>query len=144
MRQLVVSGLMVAGLALSVVATAHAQNYRRPADTAVAPPPVGQADHRANPAEPHAPRHNKYHGAGTWNGLEAPAYGYGYALNLPPDGNWRWISDRCYTGGQQQICVQGHWVRKRGSACEEVSAHQIRRGNYVRMVPAGPVTGCRR
>lgn len=134
------TALLAAGAACLLAGLAapqtQAQNYRRPADAAAtpAPAPPGSATDRGG-------------GAGvltTWAGTEAPAYGYGYAFVLPADGRWRWIDERCYgaTNGQQ-VCVQGHWVRRQPGQCEEVSQHQVRRGNYIRIVPTGPVASCR-
>jgi hypothetical protein len=135
----VLAATMVAALAAG---TAVAQTYRRPADTAVTPAP--------RPAPSFAPGDPRM-GTGRsgdarpvgWNGTEGPAYGYGYAANLPADGNWRWIDPRCYDSGQGRMCVDGHWIRRGRGGCEEVSAHQVRRGNYVRIVPAGRVASCR-
>jgi hypothetical protein len=124
------------GAAAVLAGNAIGQNYRRPVDTAVAPAPqFAPGDPRLAPARQNRPV--------AWNGMEGPAYPYGYALNLPADGNWRWVEERCHDSAQGTVCVQGHWVRRVQGRCEEVSAHQIRRGNYIRMVPAGPVAGCR-
>jgi hypothetical protein len=78
------------------------------------------------------------------NGMEGPSYAYGYALNVPADGNWRWIEARCYGARDGRVCVDGHWVRRRSGQCEEVSGHTVRRGGYIRVVPAGTVNACRR
>ncbi|MCU0882896.1 MAG: hypothetical protein MUF14_09540, partial [Hyphomonadaceae bacterium] len=90
---------------------ASAQNYRRPADTAVTPAPrlapaFAPGDPRMRPGRSGDVRPM------AWNGTEGPAYGYGYALNLPADGNWRWIDARCYDSGQGRVCVDGHWIRR--------------------------------
>jgi hypothetical protein len=131
-----------AALALSVAA-ASAQNYRRPADTAVTPAPSFAPSHA--PGDPRSARQQpSSRPVAAWNGMEGPAYGYGYAANLPADGNWRWIDPRCYDSSQGRVCVDGHWIRRGQSGCEEVSSHQVRRGNYVRIVPAGQVASCRR
>lgn len=126
---------LIAAVALAHVGAAEAQNYRRPADTAATPAP-------APPGDPRSGRGSA--ATVTLTGVEAPAYGYGYATVLPADGRWRWIDARCYASGSgQQVCVDGHWVRRQPGQCEEVSAHQVRRGNYIRLVPAGPVASCR-
>jgi hypothetical protein len=126
-----------AGMGLAIITalsavSAQAGAYRRPQDAAVpgAPFPqhhVGQSDV-----------------AYAWNGMEGPSYSYGYALNLPPDGNWRWIEARCYGSRAGETCVDGHWIRRQAGRCEEVTSHSVRRGRYIRIVPAGPVNTCRR
>lgn len=127
--------VLAAAVALSHTSAAEAQNYRRPADTAATPAP-------APPGDPRSGRGGG--GVITLTGVEAPAYGYGYATVLPDDGRWRWIDARCYaSNGGERVCVDGHWVRRQPGQCEEVSAHQVRRGNYIRLVPAGPVASCR-
>jgi hypothetical protein len=129
MRRSVLVGIAMAGALAGalVVASAHAGGYRRPVDAAVPGAPAGAG----GPVL-------------AWNGLEAPAYAYGHVLNLPADGNWRWIEARCHDSRQGRVCTDGHWVRRAPGACEEVSAHTVRRGNYIRMVPTGPVNTCRR
>lgn len=135
-----IAGATIAAITLLALA-APAQNYRRPADAAVTPAPnFAPGDARARQSG----QSSIARPVAAWNGMEGPAYGYGYALNLPADGNWRWIDPRCYDSGQGQICVEGHWIRRGQGGCEEVSAHQVRRGNYIRMVPAGQVASCRR
>ncbi len=128
------AAVITAAVALAHAGVAEAQNYRRPADTAATPAPAPPGD----------PRNSRGGATVTLTGVEAPAYGYGYATVLPADGRWRWIDARCYaSGGGEQVCVDGHWVRRQPGQCEEVSAHQVRRGNYIRLVPAGPVASCR-
>jgi hypothetical protein len=118
---------------LAAAPVADAQNYRRPVNAAVPQAPAYPPGDPRTPAPGFA-----------LNGFEAPAYGYGYVLNMPADGNWRWIDDRCYQAGSgRQTCVQGHWVRRAPGQCEEVSAHTVRTGSYVRLVPAGQVASCR-
>jgi hypothetical protein len=134
MRKIALLSCLLAGLVTLSATLANAYSYRRPQDNATPGVPVQQS------------------GNGTqsdvnfsWNGMEAPAYSYGYALNMPNDGNWRWIEPRCYgTRNGEQTCVDGHWLRRAPGRCEEVSSHAVRRGNYIRVVPNGPVSTCRR
>ena len=124
---------------------AEAGAYRRPQDAAVPGVPVppgsgGSWQTRATPAGFPAGTDVAF----AWNGMEGPAYSYGYALNLPPDGNWRWIEPRCYDGRSGQVCVDGHWIRRQAGQCEEVSGHVVRQGRYIRVVPPGQVSTCRR
>ncbi len=135
--------------------SAEAGAYRRPMDAASVAAPIpnqgvssyGQGENTAHPSGGRTtpagyPAETEVNFA--WNGMEGPAYGYGYSLNLPADGNWRFIEPRCYGSRTGQVCVDGHWVRRKPGRCEEVTAHSVRRGNYIRMVPQGPVASCRR
>jgi hypothetical protein len=115
---------------------ASAYSYRRPQDAATPGAPVQTNQSQASSAETDVNF--------AWNGMEAPAYSYGYALNMPADGNWRWIEARCYGTRDGQTCVDGHWLRRAPGRCEEVSTHAVRRGQYIRIVPNGPVSTCRR
>jgi hypothetical protein len=115
---------------------ASAYSYRRPQDAATPGAPVQTSQTQATSAE------NDVNFA--WNGTEALAYSYGYALNMPADGNWRWIEARCYGTRDGQTCVDGHWLRRAPGRCEEVSTHAVRRGQYIRIVPNGLVSTCRR
>ncbi|WP_085338946.1 hypothetical protein [Aquidulcibacter paucihalophilus] len=145
----------VGGLMAFASVSAEAGAYRRPMDAASVAAPIpnqnvsshGQGEdadrssnRRTTPAGYPAETEVNF----AWNGMEGPAYGYGYTLNLPSDGNWRFIEPRCYGSRTGQVCVDGHWVRRKPGRCEEVTAHSVRRGNYIRMVPLGPVAGCRR
>lgn len=147
--------LALGGLIVLTSTIAEAGAYRRPMDAANVSAPISSQDAstqdsdqgdrrsqggRTTPAGYPAETDVNY----AWNGMEGPAYGYGYTLNLPADGNWRFIEPRCYGGRSGQVCVDGHWVRRKPGRCEEVTAHSVRRGNYIRMVPPGPVAGCRR
>lgn len=132
MRRTAIVAFGIVTLTALTATAAQAYAHRRVQDVATANAPVA-----SGPAQ----------GGNTsfvaWTGLEAPAYAYGYALGLPADSNWRWIEERCYPSRAGKICVDGHWVRKQAGRCEEVSGHVIRRGNYIRTVPAGQVTACR-
>ncbi len=147
--------LAFSGLVILASVSAEAGAYRRPMDAAKVTAPIPNqgdvySDHdqngrnstrsRTTPAGYPAETEVNF----AWNGMEGPAYGYGYTLNLPADGNWRFIEPRCYGSRTGQVCVDAHWVRRKPGRCEEVSAHSVRRGNYIRMVPPGPVSGCRR
>ena len=147
--------LGLSGLVVLASVSAEAGAYRRPIDAAsVAAPipsqddfsgyqdPAGGSSQRSRSTPAGYPAETEVNFA--WNGMEGPAYGYGYTLNLPADGNWRFIEPRCYGSRTGQVCVDAHWVRRKPGRCEEVSAHSVRRGNYIRMVPPGPVSGCRR
>jgi hypothetical protein len=127
-----------ATLILLSATLASAYSYRRPQDAATPGAPV-QVQGNGSPMQG---AQNDVNFA--WNGLEGPAYSYGYALNLPADGNWRWIEARCYQARDGQVCIDGHWLRRSPGQCEEVSSHSVRRGQYIRIVPAGPVNTCRR
>ena len=120
----------------STVADAYA--YRRPQDSATA----GVSVQSQNGA-PHT--HN---GRGNMNlasnNTQAPPYAYAYALAMPADGNWRWIEARCIDARNGSVCVDGHWLRRAPGRCEEVSSHTVRQGQYIRIVPKGPVNTCRR
>jgi hypothetical protein len=117
--------LMATALGFCLASTADAGALRRPADAMSAGVPLNVGT------------------IATGTGMEAPAYAHGYAFALPADGNWRWIEPRCREVQGGVACVEGHWVRRVPGRCEEVSAHAIRRGGYIRFVPAGPVSGCR-
>jgi hypothetical protein len=134
MRKIATISVLLAAGAMLTASLANAHAYRRPQDSATPGAPV--QSHQLAPQS----------GVNfSWNGLEAPAYSYGYALNTPSDGNWRWIEPRCYsTSNGNQTCVEGHWLRRSAGRCEEVTAHSVRRGNYIRVVPAGTVSTCRR
>lgn len=147
--------LAIGGLVVLSATVAEAGAYRRPMDAAgvAAPMPSSEVDRGHEAQSDRSPQGGRTTPAGypaetdvnlAWNGMEGPSYGYGYMLNLPADGNWRFIEPRCYGGRTGQVCVDGHWVRRKPGRCEEVSAHSVRRGNYIRMVPPGPVAGCRR
>jgi hypothetical protein len=137
--------IAVTGVALIVLSAtlASAYSYRRPQDSATPGAPVQtnqQMGQQSGHQTPSASNDVNF----AWNGMEGPAYSYGYALNMPADGNWRWIEPRCYGTRDGQTCVDGHWLRRAPGRCEEVSSHSVRRGNYIRIVPGGPVSTCRR
>jgi hypothetical protein len=147
--------LALGGLVVLASVSAEAGAYRRPVDAAsvASPKPSqgstssdqdqnGRISHSGRPSSAAYPTETGVNLA--WNGMEGPAYGYGYMLSLPADGNWRFIEPRCYSSSSGQVCVDGHWVRRKPGLCEEVTAHSVRRGNYIRMVPTGPVASCRR
>ncbi len=147
--------LAFSGLVILASVSAEAGAYRRPMDAAKVAAPIpnqedgssyrdqnGRNSQRGRTTPAGYPAETEVNFA--WNGMEGPAYGYGYTLNLPADGNWRFIEPRCYGSRTGQVCVDAHWVRRKPGRCEEVSAHSVRRGNYIRMVPPGPVSGCRR
>ena len=147
--------LGLSGLVVLASVSAEAGAYRRPIDAASVAAPIPSQDDFSGYQDPNGgssqrsgstpagyPAETEVNFA--WNGMEGPAYGYGYTLNLPADGNWRFIEPRCYGSRTGQVCVDAHWVRRKPGRCEEVSAHSVRRGNYIRMVPPGPVSGCRR
>lgn len=77
------------------------------------------------------------------NGQEIVPYAYGYVNSLPEDGNWRYIDARCYQSKKGQTCIDAHWIRKQKGKCEEVTAHYVRTGNYLKLVPAGKVSTCK-
>jgi hypothetical protein len=130
---LAISGAIIIALTATI---ASAYSYRRPQDAATPGAPVQNSQSPAPSSETDVNF--------AWNGMEAPAYSYGYALNIPADGNWRWIEARCYGTRDGQTCVDGHWLRRAPGRCEEVSSHAVRRGQYIRIVPNGPVSTCRR
>lgn len=78
------------------------------------------------------------------NGQEIAPYAYGYVANLPSDGNWRWIEERCYQTKKGTSCIEGHWVRKNGKSCEEVSGHTIKTGKYTKIIKGGNADTCRK
>lgn len=147
--------LVLGGLIVLTSTIVEAGAYRRPMDAANVSAPIPSQD--ASTQDPEQGDRRSQGGRTTpagypaeaevnlaWNGMEGPAYGYGYALNMPADGNWRFIEPRCYGSRTGQVCVDGHWVRRKPGRCEEVTAHSVRRGNYIRIVPPGPVASCRR
>ncbi|MCA3698134.1 hypothetical protein [Aquidulcibacter sp.] len=147
--------LAFGGLVVLASVSAEAGAYRRPMDAANVAAPIpsqydsssyqdqnGHNSNRSRTTPSGYPAETDVNFA--WNGMEGPAYGYGYTLNMPADGNWRFIEPRCYGSRTGQVCVDGHWVRRKPGRCEEVTAHSVRRGNYIRMVPPGPVASCRR
>jgi hypothetical protein len=136
MRKTALLALTGAAIIALTATFASAYSYRRPQDAATPGAPVQANQTQAPSAQ------NDVNVA--WNGMEAPAYSYGYALNMPADGNWRWIEARCYGTRDGQTCVDGHWLRRAPGLCEEVSTHAVRRGQYIRIVPNGPVSTCRR
>lgn len=147
--------LALGGLVVLTSISAEAGAYRRPMDAASIAVPIPSQevssrdqDHEGRRAEGARSTPGGYPAETdvnmAWNGMEGPAYGYGYALNMPADGNWRFIEPRCYGSRTGQVCVDGHWVRRKPGRCEEVTAHSVRRGNYIRIVPPGPVASCRR
>jgi hypothetical protein len=138
MRKTALFACLAAGLVTLSATVAGAYAYRRPQDAATPGAPVQSQSngHGIQSAQ------NDVNFA--WNGMEGPAYSYGYALNMPADGNWRWIEPRCYSARDGQVCVDGHWLRRASGRCEEVTSHSVRRGQYIRIVPTGPVTTCRR
>lgn len=139
MRRTALLSCLAAGLVTFSATIAAAYSYRRPQDAATPGAPVQNQNghgHQGQSAQ------NDVNFA--WNGLEGPAYSYGYALNMPADGNWRWIEARCYGTRSGQTCVDGHWLRRTPGRCEEVSSHSVRQGQYIRIVPNGPVNTCRR
>ncbi len=90
-----------------------------------------------------APRVSKNNVAYNLSGQEAAPYAYSYVNSLPNDGHWRWVEERCYNSSRGQTCVEGHWVRKIGNACEEVSSHSVRTGNYIKIIAGGRSPNCR-
>ncbi len=91
-----------------------------------------------------APRPSKNNNvAYNLSGQEAAPYAYSYVNSLPNDGHWRWVEERCYNSSSGQTCVEGHWVRKVGNSCEEVSSHSVRTGNYIKIIAGGRSPNCR-
>jgi hypothetical protein len=139
MRTTALFACITASLITFSATFASAYAYRRPQDAATPGAPVqsqsGNGGHNQS-------AQNDVNFA--WSGMEGPAYSYGYALNMPADGNWRWIEARCYGTRSGQTCVDGHWLRRAPGRCEEVSSHAVRQGQYIRIVPNGPVNTCRR
>jgi hypothetical protein len=149
MRRTALLACLAAGLVTFTATLAAAYSYRRPQDAATPGAPVQvQNGHSQNGHSQNGMDHQGQSAAGdvnfAWNGMEGPAYSYGYALNMPADGNWRWIEARCYGARSGQVCVDGHWLRRTPGRCEEVSSHSVRQGQYIRIVPNGPVNTCRR
>jgi hypothetical protein len=138
MRRTALFAAAGAALILVTATFASAYSYRRPQDAATPGAPV-QA-----PGNTNGTRSAQNDVNFAWNGMEGPAYSYGYALNMPADGNWRWIEPRCYGTRDGQTCVEGHWLRRAPGRCEEVTSHAVRRGQYIRIMPTGPVSTCRR
>jgi hypothetical protein len=139
MRRIALISCLAAGLVTFSATFAAAYSYRRPQDAATPGAPV-QTQNNGTSYAPSAQNDVNF----AWNGMEGPAYSYGYALNMPADGNWRWIEARCYGSRSGQTCVDGHWLRRSPGRCEEVSSHAVRQGQYIRVVPNGPVNTCRR
>ena len=138
MRRTALFACFAAGLVSFSATIAGAYSYRRPQDAATPGAPVQHQN--GQQSAPSAQNDVNF----AWNGMEGPAYSYGYALNMPADGNWRWIEARCYGARSGQVCVDGHWLRRQSGRCEEVSSHAVRQGQYIRIVPNGPVNTCRR
>jgi hypothetical protein len=139
MRKTALFASACAAIMLLSATIASAYSYRRPQDAATPGAPVQTNQYSGF----HASR--AQNGVNiAWNGIEGPFYSYGYALNIPADGNWRWIEARCYETRDGQTCVDGHWLRRSPGQCEEVSSHAVRQGQYIRIVPTGPVNTCRR
>jgi hypothetical protein len=139
MRKTALFALAGTALVLFSATLANAYSYRRPQDAATPGAPVQVQGQNGS----HAPSaQNDVNFA--WNGMEGPAYSYGYALNMPADGNWRWIEPRCYQARGGDVCIEGHWLRRSPGRCEEVSSHAVRQGQYIRIVPNGRVNTCRR
>jgi hypothetical protein len=139
MRRTALIACFAAGLVTFSATVAAAYSYRRPQDAATPGAPVQFQNGHGHQGQSGANDVNF-----AWNGMEGPAYSYGYALNMPADGNWRWIEARCYGTRSGQTCVDGHWLRRTPGRCEEVSSHSVRQGQYIRIVPNGPVNTCRR
>lgn len=139
MRRTALLALTGAALIMTIATVANAYAYRRPQDAATPGAPV-QSGQDGSSYLPSAQNDVTL----AWNGVEAPAYSYGYALSMPADGNWRWIEARCYGTRTGQTCVDGHWLRRIAGRCEEVSSHSVRQGQYIRIVPNGRVNTCRR
>jgi hypothetical protein len=139
MRRIALISCLAAGLVTFSATLAAAYSYRRPQDAATPGAPV-QTSSNGSSYAPSAQNDVNF----AWNGMEGPAYSYGYALNMPADGNWRWIEARCYGTRGGQTCVDGHWLRRSPGRCEEVSSHAVRQGQYIRVVPNGPVNTCRK
>ncbi len=128
--KIVVLGLAI-GFGMIIPAQTNAQNYQRVTEASMAPAPRNNNSNSGNTSN--------Y----TLNGQEAVPYAYGYSFNMPSDSKWRYIAERCYSSNDGNVCVSGHWIRRVPGRCEETSSHSIRRGNYIRIVPAGPVSSCR-
>lgn len=139
MRRTALFAAFSAGLVLLSATIASAYSYRRPQDAATPGAPI--QSHLNGSAHAQSAQNDVNF---AWNGMEGPAYSYGYALNMPADGNWRWIEARCYGTRSGQTCVDGHWLRRTPGRCEEVSGHAVRQGQYIRVVPGGAVSTCRR
>lgn len=90
-----------------------------------------------------APRVSKNNVVYNTSGQEIAPYAYSYVNSMPNDGHWRWVEERCYNTSSGQTCVEGHWVRKVGNACEEVSSHSVRTGNYIKIIAGGRSPNCR-
>jgi hypothetical protein len=139
MRKMGLLAVTLATIVLVSASLANAYSYRRPQDAATPGAPVQS---QTNGSQQSASAQTDVNFA--WNGMEGPSYSYGYALNMPADGNWRWIEARCYQARSGEVCVEGHWLRRAPGHCEEVSSHAVRQGQYIRIVPAGTVNTCRR
>jgi hypothetical protein len=139
MRTIALFAIAAATCAIVSASVANAYSYRRPQDAATPGAPV-QSRAPTGHQTPSAQNDVNF----AWNGMEGPSYSYGYALNMPADGNWRWIEARCYQTRSGETCIDGHWLRRAPGRCEEVSSHAVRQGQYIRIVPTGPVNTCRR
>lgn len=126
---LIATGSAIA-LASALPANVAAQNYQRITEAGMTPPPSNNNGANNN---------SSY----SFNGQEAAPYAYGYSFNMPSDGKWRFIAERCYNSNEGNTCISGHWIRRRAGRCEETTAHNIRRGNYIQIIPAETVSTCR-
>ncbi len=85
MRRTALFACLAAGIVTLSATVAGAYSYRRPQDAATPGAPIqaqngqGQYGHQSAPSA-----QNDVNFA--WNGMEGPAYSYGYALNMPADG----------------------------------------------------------
>ena len=130
MKRLLILGttiglLIIANSALPSIAVS--QNYQKVTEASMTP----------------APRSDYNNPNYAYNGQEAVPYSYGYSFNMPNDAKWRWIAERCFSSGNGNTCISGHWIRRVPGRCEETTSHNIRRGNYIQIVPAGTVSTCR-
>ncbi len=123
---------MVIFATLAFVQNANAQAYYRVEAAVKTPAPLPNNSN------------NDYNNFFALNGQEIAPYAYGYASNLPNDGNWRWIEERCYKSKKGTTCVEGHWVRKNAKSCEEISGHTIKTGKYTKIIKGGTADTCRK
>lgn len=128
---LLVSMGVLIGLSSASPNTTHAQNYQRITEASMPPAPINNNSNNGNTSN------------FGLSGQEAAPYAYGYSFNMPSDGKWRFIAERCFSSSEGNTCVSGHWIRRVQGRCEETTAHNIRRGNYIQIIPAGPVSTCR-
>lgn len=126
------TGILCASLALGITITSNAmaQNYQRITTASMTPAPQNNQNNNDNYSR-------------GYNGQEAASYAYGYSYNMPSDGKWRFIEERCYNSAQGNTCVGSHWIRRVQGRCEETTSHSVRTDNYIRIVPAGRVSTCR-